>query len=266
MASATNPPVEFAALAAVLPQLLAVTARPADEGPDELAPRVDIVVDRDDNENTTVARVYLDGVKISAGTAVHSDTDSLLPAVRFHLTDSGHFDDVQPHDWFEAVRAGVLGAPAAVQDFVMARAKEYHRPAQCLACLTPPRSTPSVPGLLLPATRDLDNFSLPQLEETHRAAADLIRARLTTLVRSELRAAVEDFRVEGKLPARAVVSGYGPFAGAEGLYDLDAVVLVSESGWTRKVDLSWSTGLVRAVESLAEWRPPAEDYALEIEL
>ncbi|MFJ5120893.1 hypothetical protein [Kitasatospora sp. NPDC088548] len=266
MTPTANPPVEFAALAAVLPQLLAVTARPADECPDELAPRVDIVVDRDDDENTTAVRIYLDGVKISAGTAVHPDTDSLLPVVRFHLTGSGPFDDVQPHDWFEAVQAGLLGAPAAVQEFVTARAKEYHRPAQCLACLAPPRSTPSTPGLLLPAARDLDDFTLPQLEETHRAAADLIRARLTALVRSELREATEELRVDGKLPARAVVPGYGPFAGAEGLYDLNTVVLVTESGWKRTVDLSWSAGLVRAVEALAEWRPPTEDDALEIEL
>lgn len=266
MDSPFSPPVEFTTLAAVLPQLLAVTVRPAAEGADGRAPRVDIVVDRDDDENSTVVRVYLDGVKTSAGTSVHPDVDSLLPVVRFHLTDSGPFDDVQPHDWFEAVIAGVLGAPPAVQGYVTARAKEYHRPAQCLACLTPPRSTPPVPGRLLPPDLDLDDFTLPQLEATHRAAADLIRARLTALVRSELREATEDFRVDGQVLARAVVAGYGPFAGAAGLYDLKAVVLVSGSGWTRKVDLSWSTGLVRAVEALAEWRPPTEDEALEIEL
>jgi len=123
-------PIELSALAAALPKIAGYCETTVD-------PRLDVVVDDDGDDNTTEVRVYAGGTLVHIDRAKHRD-DVAPPTVRFHLVDSGAWDDTQPHDWMETVIAAAANAPAAVRSHIADRAREYHQ--QCGTWCGPQRA------------------------------------------------------------------------------------------------------------------------------
>ncbi|MFJ5121911.1 hypothetical protein [Kitasatospora sp. NPDC088548] len=263
-----EPTAEFSALAAAMPALLAVTARPFTGDYDDQGPRVDVTIDRDDDECRTYARVYVDGTLVESREAVHVHSDRTVdPVVRFHLLDSGDYDDTQPHDWYVDALRDVADAPDDVRAYAAERAREYHRPADCQDCRALPCGTRPTPGRTLLPSQDLNDLTISQLEDAHAAAADLIRTRLDALVRSELRAAVTHIADSGMPMTKAVIPAYGDtYGGKPGEYDLTEIALSGSTGRWIEVDLSDVPALVRAVEAIADWRPAADGDPLEFNL
>ncbi|GAA2842571.1 hypothetical protein [Kitasatospora aburaviensis] len=263
-----TPPAELTVLTATLPSLLAaIPARPAAGGPDDsAAPRIDFVIDRDDHDGVTHARVYLNGTLVEARSAAHWSDNDVHPVVRFHLTDSGPCDDTQHHQWYAEALGGVATAPDDVRAFVAERARQYHPSDDCLDCLTQPVAAALPPGHTLPASRNLDDLTTNDLEDVHHAAAHIIRARLTAVVRRELRAAVAGIQIDGKPLTKAVLPVQASYVGTLGAYDLTEAALYGGTGRWVETDLSDATALVRAVEALANWRPAADGDPLQINL
>ncbi|MFD0351663.1 hypothetical protein ACFQ0M_48315 [Kitasatospora aburaviensis] len=262
-----TPPAELTVLTATLPSLLAaIPARPAAGGPDDsAAPRIDFVIDRDDHDGVTHARVYLNGTLVEARSAAHWSDNDVHPVVRFHLTDSGPCDDTQHHQWY----AEALGSRhrAGRRPRLRRRTGPPVPPLGRLPGLShPTRRCRAAPGHTLPASRNLDDLTTNDLEDVHHAAAHIIRARLTAVVRRELRAAVAGIQIDGKPLTKAVLPVQASYVGTLGAYDLTEAALYGGTGRWVETDLSDATALVRAVEALANWRPAADGDPLQINL
>ncbi|MFD7829390.1 hypothetical protein [Streptomyces sp. MJM8645] len=196
-------PSDLASLAAcLLPSELAVLveclapvgAHIANPGPDPSAvPRIDVVFDQDDDAGETNIRVFVDGNPIHWRHHTHSDTE---PLVRFHVLDSGPFDELQPHAWAQQAMAAARHAPDGVRSYIAARVLEYHQPERGDGCLLGLTGDPGPAGSGI-STSGLDNLPALTLLQLRCLISEKLEAHYLDDVKAAMRDALKGVEVAG---------------------------------------------------------------------
>ncbi|MGA5822192.1 hypothetical protein ACPC54_30535 [Kitasatospora sp. NPDC094028] len=180
-------------LAALVECLAPAGPRTANPGPDPSAvPRIDIVFDQDDDAGETNVRVFVNGSPIHWRNHMHSDTE---PLVRFHVLDSGPYEELQPHAWAQQAMAAARRAPEAVRSHIAARVLEYHQPEQdgCPLCLT---DDPGPAGAGLSAF-GLERLPAPELRRLRYFVNEKLEAYYLDDVKAAMRGALKGIEVAG---------------------------------------------------------------------
>ncbi|MFE2723862.1 hypothetical protein [Kitasatospora sp. NPDC059327] len=247
-------------LASLLAASVVVGQHCADLAEQDAPPEIDLIIDSDDDAGETYIRVSVNGVLLYS--ANNPQTQS-APRIRFHLLDSGPFDDSQSHVWAERVTDAALHAPATVRSYIADRVLAYHQPpaGDCRAC-PDTEATRKARGFSMSDLNDLDPLQLIQLLH---AVQERLHARRLDEAREILCAALADVHVAGAPVDHIAVPTIRPHNAPASAFQFDPGNVRFRCGtadWM-SVDLRGNRALVDALSAVRQFADDDPDDPLD---